>query len=877
VDGLVYFVAFGIDGITPLETTVKTTLFDREKETEIKEVIMDQVSNFYLYPKYPEIEGAQKYEEKESNFQVPELFGADLFEYNKVYDVNVSATKESETVSKKTWFQLYEVKDFDLLSSVASFYGVETEVLIKDNHLQDELIIEGNVLFIREPKRNLGVEYVTEDLSEDSKRQIDAALQGRGVQCEYGFEPINLNTGNFLFETTDFSVRYLDRVFEFGRTYNSTNANHLGIFGYGTSHSAEYIVTTNQDKSVAQVYLSDGKIYVFKKDENGKYINDLKEGIELIYDNGFIFKTTTETIKFNKNGMVKEVMNQHNEVFKYFYLNGRLSTIEILGKKKIQFTYNKDNLVRLITLPDGKSVRYEYDGLDLIGYIDVEGYMAHYTFDEAHNMISWTNRNNELVVTNEYNSEHRVVKQKDNLGNEFLLSYEEGKTVIINGEGIEEIITVDALKQTQGHRVGGVEGKIKKYEKGLLLEETLQNGVNYKYSYENAHVTKVVRNDGFTENYEYDGKYNLVEKSNSEGQVYTYKYDGNNNVIEETDAMGYVTKTSYNELNQITQVTDAMGRVTKTTYNGEGYPIKIENPDGSSKIMSYNESGMITSMTDGFGNTIQYQHSLRNELVLVMYPDGTDERYSYDGSGNGIEYQDRNGNMTKTEVDIYGNIVKSIDGNGNATEYIYDGNQQVIKTMYPNGSVDEIMYDPQGRVIETITKGQSTKTSYNQFGIEKQMDGLGLETRYEYDPQGRIIKTNYPNQTSIQTSYDMLGRVASKTDTYGLTTTYSYNLNNQIIKVTDSHATTTKTYNKNGQLMEEKRVSDDSEQITTKEYNTAGQLMASTDIFGAETTYSYDKDRVTKIIDALGNSTSYQYDSNGKVSKEEFSDGFSTG
>lgn len=67
--------------------------------------------------------------------------------------------------------------------------------------MQDALVIAGNTLFIRNPQTN--VPYSPGELTDIDKMKIDGALMGRGLHCEFGFEPVNLNIGNFYMEQED--------------------------------------------------------------------------------------------------------------------------------------------------------------------------------------------------------------------------------------------------------------------------------------------------------------------------------------------------------------------------------------------------------------------------------------------------------------------------------------------------------------------------------------------------------------------------------------------------------------------------------------------------------------------------------------------------
>lgn len=62
-------------------------------------------------------------------------------------------------------------------------------------------------------------------------------LQGAGVYCSFGFEPVNLNTGNFYMSQTDALLTELGGDFEVQRAYNSLLPDNRSEFGRGWSGS----------------------------------------------------------------------------------------------------------------------------------------------------------------------------------------------------------------------------------------------------------------------------------------------------------------------------------------------------------------------------------------------------------------------------------------------------------------------------------------------------------------------------------------------------------------------------------------------------------------------------------------------------------------
>ena len=62
------------------------------------------------------------------------------------------------------------------------------------------------------------VPYSPAPLTDQDKMRIDGALMGRGLYCEFGFEPVNLNTGNFYMDQSDATMNELNGEFSITRS-----------------------------------------------------------------------------------------------------------------------------------------------------------------------------------------------------------------------------------------------------------------------------------------------------------------------------------------------------------------------------------------------------------------------------------------------------------------------------------------------------------------------------------------------------------------------------------------------------------------------------------------------------------------------------------
>ncbi len=870
-EGLASLVAVGFDGTAPYHAQTTVTIKDGEtvKFTET----MEAVDNFYRYPEYPEIEKAQSYNEtKVSNYQTGKFF--DSFEPGKLYTVQFQSVKGTQkSTVKETYFRTYEVKGFDLVSSIASLYGIPKETLMQDNNLQDELVTQGNILFIREPQKNKDVDYVEEDLSTDQKKQVDAALRGRDVQCEFGFEPINLNTGNFILESQDFAMNVLEESFTFSRAYNSSAAGVFGIFGMGWAFSG--LSRISSDDQGATVILEDGTKYYFAKQSDGTYVNNLTTVLKLTWDTDhFVLKNQETTWVYNEQGFVTKTLDKQGRETTYTYKQGLPDTMTLKDGKTITFHYNAENLVDEIRLGEKDKVSYGYDtNLNLISFTDQTGAVIEYAYDADHNMTSWKNQNEALVITNTYDANHRVTKQVDGEGHVMTLEYLEGRTKTTDAKGNVETTWFDAKGQTTKVEYADNRQVLKTFVNGLLTEETLENGIRWSYTYDqNGNQLTAARSDGFKETRTYDANNNLLTKSNTAGQSEAWTYDARSNKTSHTDALGQTTTYAYNELNQMISETDPLKHATTYEYNEQGRVSKVTYPDGTFYTYTYNAAGYLLTATDQDHRKTTHVLNARNEIVQIINPDGGIKSFTYDAAGNKLSESDFNGNVTAYEYDLYGNVVKMTDPLGNVTTYTYDSNQNLIKTTYPDGAETTRTVDSRGRTVSQTANGLTSTYTYNQYGVATETNAHNQTKTFTYDVLGNIVKTKDFDGLETLSTYDALGRVLTTTDKAGNVITYTYDAKGQRTSQTTSRQKITYEYDALGHEIKQTLTSDNQAKVTEKTYDAMGHLISVKDPLGHTTTYTYVKGLKTKMTDALGQETIYAYDALGRVISETSAD-----
>ncbi|EAE7093151.1 hypothetical protein BI336_05285 [Listeria monocytogenes] len=942
--GVIKYQALGFDGIARPGSIVDIEVVEANNPTKVvyssaaAALTGYRQYPYYEPPTYPAIDKAQKYYGLSSNWQSATLLTADKIKADTLYQVRVKAKilntdgtikEESAWINGDT-FQTYTVKGFDHLPRILNYYGINTNdrrvQMLQDNHMRDELVVEHNYLFIRNPQKNKGKAYIAAPLSEQDKKNIDGYLMGQDKHCEYGYEPINLNTGNFYYNNQDAAFFDFDNQMPLTRSYNSMAQGVEGIFGRNWDFNWNKRITflANGD-----VYYFDGsgKRIVFTKTGTNTYtaqngdslvLNRIQTGtVPYTEDSGYYdtvdesAKTTTIDIPqyqytitekngviytFDVNGYVTKAKMDRYEHYMTFTYNelGFLQKITTPSNKVVSFSYNEAGYVNQVTLPDNNTLKYEYDvSGNLTAFIDQEGYKLQYKYNDTKNpylMTSYLSRmpGNPTLITNEYDAKGRVVKQTDAENRMVTFEYQENATIATNYDGKQEIVYFDAQKRTTEKVNTDGTSKRQSYNTTnnmTSIDTPNEEAVTYTYDAK-GNNTSEVRADGKIKTYVYNAQNMPIQITNFDGEVTEFTYDSYDNMTSVRYSDGSSMSWTYNSDGQKTSETDKNGNTTTYSYQN-GNKVSESNPLGSTQI-TYDANSMVQSETDALGNITSYNRNKRGELISYVRPNGT-QQFSYDADGQKVWESDANGNaksysydgigriLSETDsygtksysYDVNGNIISEINELGETTQFEYDATNRLIKTIFADGSTTQNVYDPAGHLITTI-------------------DQLGFETHYEYDPiLNQKIKETAPNGAVTSYSYDILGNLLETTFPDGSTETNVYNSLNQLIEKTDKNGTkTTYRYDYNGNTLEvntnnriskvgigamDTQVSEiDNLGFETKRTYNAAQLVETTTMRnGATQSYQYDGEyNIIATIDGAGNKTQKQYDGNGNIIKE---------
>ena len=313
---------------------------------------------------------------------------------------------------------------------------------------------------------------------------------------------------------------------------------------------------------------------------------------------------------------------------------------------------------------------------------------------------------------------------------------------------------------------------------------------------------------GVTTTYAYDALGRQISQTDGRDNTSQIVYDTQGRVAKTIDALGHETTYAYDALGRQVAVTDPLGHTVTTTYDAEG---RVLAQRGATYPVDYTY--------DAYGNKVSMT-TYRNENLT----DGDTTRWLYDepsGCMTNKVYADGKGPRYDYTPD--GKLARRIWARGIATDYTYDNAGQLVSTTYSDNTPTITMsYDRVGNLTEATTVGvvtniyaydfygHCTNEWQNDFQLTRFYDTLGRNTGYAingtrqttiaYDTYGRIATMcmaegrcgvlTASNENEFVWSYLPNSDLkASLQYSNGLTASWTYDANNQLLQVRNATPT----------------------------------------------------------------------------------------
>jgi RHS repeat-associated protein len=398
-------------------------------------------------------------------------------------------------------------------------------------------------------------------------------------------------------------------------------------------------------------------------------------------------------------------------------------------------------------------------------------------------------------------------------------------------------------------------------------------------------------NISYVKSWEYDSKGNAILERDALGHTTVRQFDVNGNIVYEKiqgqachfvhqyDLCNRLIRSDriadtgerwsishkYDYLSNRTATIDIYGNETRFVYDDFNRLVKTICPaipiDGGqlftpSVSTDYNILNHPEKITDARGLETRTRCTVFGKPYVIDYPDGSSERFEYNKNGT---------------------LKKAVEKNGSYTLFTYD---------YQSRPIRKDNYSSSGALLNTYSY------EYNAFHLLKEIDPMGLETRYSYNIAGQLVKV-VKGTSQKEFSYDPLGRLVETKEYYGQGQYISKKVKLDILgrvleeTVEDSKGTIEskicQVYDDAGNCIEKSSYGQAGMAVTRIRYDAWNQAVEVIDAAGASlrTFYRYDHYNewgqcvpYTEIVDPQGQVTTTICNTQGKVAKITHSNPF---
>jgi RHS repeat-associated protein len=514
--------------------------------------------------------------------------------------------------------------------------------------------------------------------------------------------------------------------------------------------------------------------------------------------------------------------------------------VDARGSQK-NLEYDGDDRLARITylLPGGgtRSVVYGYNSFGLTSANDELGYMSSF----ERNLLGFITRATDPLGNSslyEYDLDNNRVKETDPLGRVVGSAYDTARRLIATTNALGNVLSRGYDAEGNLTSLTNYRGKttLFTYENANLLKTVKYPGASTTLSYTRdklGRVTKLLNNRGNDVNSVYDKDGRLVEKRYGSTLFASYVYDGVGNQTAVTDAGG-TTAYTYNTRNELTGITYPDGKQVSFSYDPMGNLAQVVYPDGTTVKYTYDSLNR-TAPPSSLGPNPDIQPETPNRVICA----------TWQGGSVGLSY------------DAAARLTRLSRTNGTISDYTYDARGKTTSLVHLTGSnvLARLVcaYDAAGNCIGENNQGVLDPPVPTPLASATYNDGDQLAAwngkPYTYDADGNLVTVGSNEQTA---SYDAENRLLSLTRA-GATTTFTYNGNGDRVSALSGGKTTRYYYDYQGRLLCE---ADGSGTIT------ANNIYAGSRLVGRGTSASgyhyYHADRLGSTLvltDAAGNAT----------------------
>jgi len=720
----------------------------------------------------------------------------------------------------------------------------------------------------------------------------DPAQSGSGSQL---YRQVDVANGNYHLALTDLAVPGIGPNFAFSRTYNSSpgSSRRQGQWTFGYEARARF-VTGKYNRQIEIGPREDGRIQHYFKDMDQQWyplnagnfdqLIENADGSFVLYTRGNrLYRFANPASK--ANGRLTTIEDRAGNALGFSYTSDILTEVRDAAGRRYDISRDSQNRVKRITDETGRYVEYGYNAQGMLQSVrNPRGKYNRYSYVSNTLLASITDPRQNVQMTIDYDSSHRVSHLTDGMDNRTAFSYTSTATNVTLPDGHMKSFQLDSqrvrverivdgnINTTQGYEPVASRQRLADYAlvNRVVLPENAASGKGSTVSYDSYGNPLTIVDE---KNRKTATTYKQIAGQQNLFSIETVRYPGiakaaahssftrTGKATRTTDVRGHSSSRQYDSTSDLlTRSTDALNNTTHYSYDGMGNNTGIEDAKGNRSQLRYDPLGRLTEEVSPSGLTTSYEHD-ENGNVVRRTQQGSGHtyttRYSYDNSDNLSWVEDPQGNRIEYSYDLL---------NRKAEErFTVDGNQ--LKRRYT--------YDNRGR-LKAITneRNQTTTSFYTSLGQLKYRVNPLQQTviSYEYDKNGNVTQTEDAEGRRLTTAYDVLGRKERVTDSLGNYEAWEYSEAGLVSRHRDARGNDTRyEYDAAGNL---EKVTDAEGGKTTATYDGNGNRTLVTDAAGHNTHYVYDElNRVTERRNHSGHTWRFSYDASGNLTEEKMPSG----
>lgn len=268
--------------------------------------------------------------------------------------------------------------------------------------------------------------------------------------------------------------------------------------------------------------------------------------------------------------------------------------------------------------------------------------------------------------------------------------------------------------------------------------------------------------------YAYDELGRLETITDYDGSTLTYAYDGVGNVTSVNDYHSNVTTYTYTDLHQVDTITAPGSKVWDFSYNANGFPTRMDLPNGMHTEYAYDDRNRLESITHKDGTTVEqsfdYTLNALSQITQIYHEDGTAWDYDYDDRGRLLVAT----RYDNTDTEDYREEYTYDDGDNMTEKEVTENLGTPVTTTYTVNNANELTAQSDGTTSLTFT--------YDAAGRQAtKSDGTYTTTNsWRYGDLLEDVDTSDPNGTDVTYLYGGDGMRRERSDTDSGYTWYNY-------------------------------------------------------------------------------------------------------